>query len=63
MREVLFIFILVIAIVAITYITTLLALAVSGCLMFLKYIPEWTWTLVLLVLTVATVRGLRYSPE
>lgn len=63
MREILFIFILVVAIFAIAYITVLLALALNGCLMFLKYIPEWTWTVVLLGLTIATVRGLRYSSQ
>lgn len=49
------------ATIAATYIGALLGLAVTGCLMFLKYVPEWTWTVVLLAMTVATVRGLRYE--
>ena len=61
MREIILLLSLASAIIATTYIGALLGLAVTGCLMFLKYVPEWTWTVVLLALTVATVRGLRYE--
>lgn len=63
MREIVFMLTVTVAIAVTTYMTMLLALAFAGCLMFLKCVPEWTWTVLLLSLTVATVRGLRYSLE
>lgn len=63
MQELALILFLVIVAVALTWVTAYVALLVSSSLIFLKLLPEWAWTVVLLVLTLATVRAFRYSPK
>ncbi|MCT7949528.1 hypothetical protein NG798_07000 [Ancylothrix sp. C2] len=63
MQELALILFLVVLAVAITWLVAYVALLVNGLLIFFRLLPEWTWTVVLLILTLATVRGLRYSPD
>lgn len=63
MQELALILFLVVLAVALTWVTAYVALLLSGSLIFLRLLPEWTWTVVLLVLTLATVRIFPYSPD
>lgn len=63
MQELIIILVVSIATLTITYMTVLLAVAVTGCFLFLNNLPDWTWTAVLLTLTIMTLRSFRYSPE
>ncbi len=63
MQELLFILVLAIATFFAVYVSALAFAAVSGVFMVLKYFPEEIWTVILLALTIATMRGLRYSTD
>lgn len=63
MQGILFILILAIATLFSAYFFALMGLAIAGFAGVFNNLPEWTWAGILFVLTLATWRGLRYSPD
>jgi hypothetical protein len=60
MLEIIAIIIFSIATFALAYLLGLMGMALTALFFLLEDIPGWVWTALLLGLTVATYRGLRY---
>ncbi|MDJ1179518.1 hypothetical protein PJF56_11650 [Roseofilum sp. BLCC_M91] len=60
MLEIIAIVIFSVATFALAYLLGLMGMALTGLFFLLEDIPGWVWTALLLGLTVATYRGLRY---
>ncbi|MDJ1183437.1 hypothetical protein [Roseofilum casamattae] len=60
MLEIIAILIFSIATFALAYLLGIIGMALTGIFFLLEDIPQWFWTALLLTLTVATYRGLRY---
>lgn len=60
MLEIIAIIIFSIATFALAYILGLMGMALTAVFVLLEDTPSWLWTVVLLALTIATYRGLRY---
>ncbi len=60
MLEIIAIIIFSVATFALAYLLGLIGMALTALFFILEDIPGWVWTAVLLALTVATYRGLRY---
>ncbi|MDB9517312.1 hypothetical protein PN466_10175 [Roseofilum reptotaenium CS-1145] len=60
MLEIIAIVIFSVATFALAYLLGLIGMALTALFFILEDIPGWVWTAVLLALTVATYRGLRY---
>lgn len=63
MQEIVIIFLVAIITVFLSVAAAVLGIAVTECFIVLNYLPEWTWSLILLILIVTVMRGLRYSVE
>ncbi|HBQ98654.1 MULTISPECIES: hypothetical protein [unclassified Roseofilum] len=60
MLEIIAIVIFSVATFALAYLLGLIGMALTALFFILEDIPGWVWTAVLLALTVATYRGLKY---
>ncbi len=60
MLEIVAIIIFSIATFALAYLLGVIGMALTALFFLLEDIPGWVWTVILLILTIATYRGLRY---